>query len=107
MKWPFLPGVGTELLHRALPRCCKARGISTGDWTRVTTLGAIEIVAKAVVVKAIDTRCVQLPCPGWKQACKELVLKGYEYKEANPNILMPGNPSEESYGKPPYRSTET
>ncbi|MDR1713632.1 MAG: molybdopterin-dependent oxidoreductase, partial [Coriobacteriales bacterium] len=86
------------------PDAARARGISDGDWVRVKAPNDKQIVAKAVVTKAIDARCAHLPRPGWKHACQELGLKGYGYKEANPNMLMPGNPSDGTYGTPPYRS---
>lgn len=86
------------------PEAAKNRGINDGDWVEVSAPGDKKIIAKAVVTKAIDARCAHLPRPGWKHSCKELGLKGYGYTEANPNVLMPGNPSDGTYGTPPYRS---
>lgn len=66
--------------------------------------GGRAIRAKAVLTLGIDPRCAHLPRPGWKHACKELGLKGYGYDEANPNILVPAEPSDGTYGTPPLRS---
>lgn len=86
------------------PDAAIARGIADGDWVTVTAPGGREIKAKAVLTRGIDPRCAHLPRPGWKDACKELGLKGYGYDKANPNILVPAEPSDGTYGTPPLRS---
>ncbi len=86
------------------PETAMAYGISEGDWVKVKAPIDREIRLKAVLTKGIDPRVVHIPRPGWKDACKELGLKGYGYDEANPNILVTATPSDGQFGTPPLRS---
>lgn len=86
------------------PDAAKARGITDGEWVTVKAPYNREITVKAVLTKGIDPRVAHIPRPGWKDACKELGLEGYSYDKANPNVLIPAEPSDEYYGTPPMRS---
>jgi anaerobic selenocysteine-containing dehydrogenase len=86
------------------PDAAAARGISDGDWCEVSAFGDRKIHLKAHVTKAIDARCAMIPRLGWKHACKELGLPGYGYDKANPNMLVPAEPSDLRHGIPPLRS---
>lgn len=86
------------------PDAAKARGIANGDWVEVSSFGNRSIKVKALVTKAIDPRCAMVPRLGWKDECKELGLPGYGYDKANPNVLVPAEPSDLRHGIPPLRS---
>jgi anaerobic selenocysteine-containing dehydrogenase len=86
------------------PDTAKARGIADGEIVKIKAPGNREIKLKAILTKGIDPRVVHIPRPGWKDACKELGLKGYGSTGANPNILVTATPSDGQYGTPPLRS---
>jgi anaerobic selenocysteine-containing dehydrogenase len=86
------------------PDAARLRGISDGDWVWVSSMGGRRIRLKALVTKAIDARCAMIPRLGWKHACKELGLPGFGFNKANPNILVPSEPSDLRHGIPPLRS---
>ncbi len=81
----------------------KKQTISDGDWLFVELPNG-RIRAKARLTKGIDPRCVHLPRPGWRDACKELGLKGYGNLGANNNVLIGAEPSDPQYGTPAMRS---
>jgi anaerobic selenocysteine-containing dehydrogenase len=64
-----------------------------------------KINAKAHVSHEIGKGVIGLPRPGWRDDCKELGLKGYDWDGANPNILIPAEPADPSFGASPMRST--
>ena len=48
---------------------------------------------------------IALPRPGWRDPCPELDLPGYGWQQANPNILVPSEPSEPGFGATAMRSS--
>lgn len=85
------------------PGSAKELGISDGDWVYVESPTG-RVLARTRVTKGIDPRVVHLPRPGWRDDCKELGLRGYGHSKANPNVLIPSEPSDPSFGTPPMRS---
>lgn len=85
------------------PEAAIARGISDGDWVWIfNNTGRIK--SRARVTKAVDPRVVSIPRLGWKEACKELGLQGFGMFDANPNTIIPQEPSEPKYGTSSMKS---
>lgn len=101
---PMQREINKEPFVEMHPDTAQARGISDGDWVLVVGPNGNEVRLRAAVTKGIDPRVVHIPRPGWKHACKELGLAGHGYDKANPNMIVPGEPNDGSYGTPPMRS---
>ena len=85
------------------PETAMARGIQDGDWCWLfNNTGRIK--SRARVTKAVDPRVISIPRLGWKEACKELGLEGFGMFDANPNTLIPQEPSEPKFGTSPMKS---
>ena len=85
------------------PKDAKKLDISEGEWVTIETLrGAVS--AKARVTHEIGAGVIALPRPGWRDPCPELGLPGYSWDGANPNVLIPSEPSEPAYGATAMRS---
>ncbi len=86
------------------PEDAKERGIVDGDWIEIISpRGTIK--AKAEVSLEALKGVVFVPRPGWKHECDELGLPGYDWDGAGPNVLVPAEPCDPSYGSSPMRST--
>ena len=79
-------------------------GISEGDWVKSSSPRG-SVSAKARVSHEIGKGVVALPRPGWRDDCKELGLPGYGWDGANPNMLIPAEQADPSFGGSPMRST--
>ncbi len=86
------------------PVDAKERGILDEDWVDVTSPRG-KISLKARVSHEIGKGVVAVPRPGWRDPCPELGLPGYGWKGANPNVLVPAEPAEPSFGASPMKST--
>jgi anaerobic selenocysteine-containing dehydrogenase len=86
------------------PDAAKGLNISDGEWLFIESPNG-RIRAKARLTKSIDPRVVHLPRPGWRDACKELGLKGYGNLGANNNVLIGAEPSDPQFGTPAMRSS--
>ena len=88
------------------PDAAASRGISTGDWVRLTTPnGAVR--ARAKLNSSIDPGvvCAQ---HGWSQGCDELGLPSsdpYELDGVNLNLVLRQSPSDPVSGSSPLRSS--
>ncbi len=82
------------------------KGIFEGDWVEISSPRAA-IKAKAQVSEEIGAGVIALPRPGWRQACKQLNLPGYNWDEVGINTLLPGGPgtTDKSFSTAPMRST--
>ena len=85
------------------PEDAATRGISDGEWIEIESpRGTIKV--KAHVTFEALKGVVSVPRPGWKQECEELGLPGYGWEGACPNVLVPAEPCDPSYGSAPMRS---
>lgn len=104
--WTNVPGQRSLYPHPFAvihPDDAEARGIFDGDWIEVSSPRGI-IKVKAEVSFEAMKGVVAIPRPGWKQECKELGLPGYSWDKAAPNVLVPAEPCDPSYGSAPMRS---
>jgi anaerobic selenocysteine-containing dehydrogenase len=88
------------------PKDAADRQILEGDWLDISSpRGTIK--AKANVTEEIGVGVIALPRPGWRSACKELNLPGYDWSEVCINVLIPGEKGETdpSFASAPMRST--
>ncbi|MBN1537922.1 MAG: molybdopterin-dependent oxidoreductase [Anaerolineales bacterium] len=79
-------------------------GITNGEWVSVESPRG-KVSAKAHVTHEIGKGVVALPRPGWRDDCKELGLPGYGWDGANPNVLIPAEPADPSFGSSPMKSS--
>ena len=92
------------------PATAEARGISAGDWVRISTPhGEIRARAKFNANLATNVVCAQ---HGWWQACDELGLPGYppfgrdtSGPSANLNLVLRQSPGDPISGSPPMRAS--
>ncbi len=85
------------------PVDAKARNILDGDWIVVATPRG-QIRSKAKVSHEVGAGVVAVPRPGWRDPCPELGLPGFGWDGANPNMLVPAEPAEPSFGSSPMKS---
>ncbi|GHT78994.1 hypothetical protein FACS1894104_2970 [Actinomycetota bacterium] len=78
--------------------------ISDGEWVYVQSPRG-QIKVKARVSKATLKGVISLPRQNYKDDCKELNLPGYDWDQANPNILIPTDGSDPGFGCTPMRGT--
>jgi anaerobic selenocysteine-containing dehydrogenase len=86
------------------PADARLLGITEGEWVYVESPRG-RVSAKAHVSHEIGKGVVALPRPGWRDDCKELGLPGYSWDGANPNVLIPAEPADPSFGASPMKST--
>jgi len=78
--------------------------ISDGEWVWCESLRG-KIKVKARVSKAILKGVCSLPRQNYKDGCKELNLPGFDWDQANPNVLIPTYGEDPGFGCIPMRSS--
>lgn len=86
------------------PADAQSLGVTEGEWVHVESLRG-RVSAKARVTHEIGKGVVALPRPGWRDDCKELNLPGYGWDGANPNVLIPAEPADPSFGASAMKSS--
>ena len=82
----------------------RERQISEGEWLWVESLRG-KIKAKARISKGVIKGAVSMCRPNYKHACKELNLPGFDWDQANPNVLTTAEGSDPGFGAAPMRSS--
>ncbi|RDB63212.1 hypothetical protein C1878_04935 [Gordonibacter sp. 28C] len=78
--------------------------ISEGEWVYVESPRG-RMKAKARPSKAVLKGVLSLPRQNYKDECKELNLPGFDWDQANPNVLIPADGSDPGFGCTPMRGT--